>query len=79
MKNIICKILILSICITSIITPSSIKATELETSNTNENSYIITHIEGETEIREYLEGLGEEYDPNLVEIYKLEKTTSKDE
>lgn len=76
MKNLILRIIIFTICLSCIIEPTHINAKEI-TSLENTEDYIITHITEKSDIKDYLESMGEEYDPNLLEVYRIEQETSE--
>ena len=78
MKKFITKTLIFAICICGILVPSNVKAIEPVYNGINNDEYIVTRITDEQGIKEYLEEMGEEYDPNLLEVYRIEQEVSKE-
>ena len=70
MKKIICLLSLFSICTGMLMpTTSSLKAAEQKEEQVSD--YEIEKITGEENIKEYQESLGEEYDPDIVEIYRV--------
>lgn len=70
MKKLICVLSLFSICAGMFTTATpNVKAEEQEVIDSTD--YKVEKITGEENIKKYQESLGEEYDPNIVEIYKI--------
>lgn len=71
--------MLLAISICSIATPLNVQANELQYSSSENDNYVVTHITDKDEIRQYLEDMGEEYDPNLLEVYRFQSESENDD
>lgn len=84
MKKLFCSLSALAICagmIPSTYMPISIQAAETKTQTESQNqpNYRIEKITGEKEIREYQESMGQEYDPDVIEVYRRIDTNKEKE